>query len=224
MLAIIEYEAEHCIPSGYINIAIAASAPDGAWQKLERNEIQLDEAFYKAFEADIGAEKSWAAFHRARKLPVATPAPRVDGEALFWRMMAKGQQQDAVIVAAVQKLRASGRYVIGALTNDYAFPAGHPFSAGKPALKALFDVWVASSEIGSRKPEEGMYREAMRRAGIADGRQVAFCDDIGMNLRAAKKLGWRTVKVEIGGSRDAVRQLEILTGLSLLDRAERSRL
>lgn len=226
MLAIIEYEAANAIPAGYINFAIAASSPNGAWQKLERNEIPLDNTFYKAFSENICSAEHWATFHqkKARKIELASPPPKVDGETLFWRMMAKGQQQDAVVIDAIKKLRASGRYVLGALTNDYALPPDHPYSAGKPALKGLFDVWVASSEVGTRKPEEGMYREAMKRAGVTDGREVVFCDDIGQNLRAAKRLGWKTVKMEIGGSRDAVRQLERITGLHLLEEGERSRL
>jgi microsomal epoxide hydrolase len=53
---------------------------------------------------------------------------------------------------------------------------------------------------------------------------VVFCDDIGANLKAAKRMGWRGVKVAIGRVREAVRELEEMTGVELLDEGERSKL
>lgn len=223
MIAISEYEHALSLPLGYINFAITAASPTGAWQRLERNEIPLDMSFYSAFARDICSPSAWRRFHEAKRLPLAMEAPPlVDGEALFWRMMAKGQTRDPVVMGAVRRLRAAG-IKVGALTNDYRYPDGHPYLEGKDELKREFDVWVSSAESGMRKPEEGFYREAMRQAGVEDGRQVAFLDDIGVNLKAAAGLGWRTVKVSIGKSREAVKELEEVVGAKLLDEEEETK-
>jgi len=49
--AIAAYEAEHGIPSGAINRHVAASAPDGAWHRLERGELAVGEPFFEVFDA-----------------------------------------------------------------------------------------------------------------------------------------------------------------------------
>jgi hypothetical protein len=46
---------------------------------------------------------------------------------------------------------------------------------------------------------------------------VVFLDDIGGNLRTGRKVGMRTVKVVLGKTEEAVRELERITGLSLVD-------
>ena len=224
MLAIAEFERQNDIPRGYINFAIQASSPNGAWQLLERGEIALDDGFFAGFARDIGNPGHWRAFYEAKQAEAAVPPPpppppRVDGERLFWDMMEKGSQVDATMMGAVARLRAAGRdrgWKVGALTNDYKYPDGHALQRSKQELLAAFDVWIGSSECGMRKPEERVYRHAMREAGVVDGRSVVFCDDIGANLKAAARLGWRCVKVEIGGGENAVRELEGLTGVSLL--------
>ena len=219
MIAISEYERALSLPTGYINFAINAASPTGAWQRLERDEMPLDMSFYSGFARDICSPTVWRRFHEVRRLPLvmATP-PLVDGESLFWRMMSKGQTRDPIVMGAVRRLRAAG-IKVGALTNDYRYPDGHPYHAGKGGLKREFDVWISSAECGMRKPEEAFYREAMRRVGM-EGREIAFLDDIGVNLKAAAELGWRTVKVRTGGSREAVRELEGVVGMNLLGEEE----
>lgn len=52
--------------------------------------------------------------------------------------------------------------------------------------------------------------------------EVAFLDDIGSNLKAASNLGIRCIRVTIGKEREAVAELEKMTGLRLS--AEKARL
>ena len=47
---------------------------------------------------------------------------------------------------------------------------------------------------------------------------VIFLDDIGGNLKTARSLGMRTIRVILGKTDDAVRELERATGLKLLER------
>ncbi|KKY17030.1 putative epoxide hydrolase [Diplodia seriata] len=53
--AILDYERAHGIPVGWVNAAIAAAAPAGAWQRVERGEVPLDDAFFAAFAEDLAA-------------------------------------------------------------------------------------------------------------------------------------------------------------------------
>lgn len=76
-----------------------------------------------------------------------------------------------------------------------------------------------------RKPEEGIYRYAVTRLheyvklnGYGMGvrpQDITFLDDIGTNLRTAKKVGFNTIKVQLGHADKAVAELEKLTGLDL---------
>ena len=45
--------------------------------------------------------------------------------------------------------------------------------------------------------------------------EIVFLDDIGENLKQAKKLGFGTIKVNLGEAYEAVDKLEKLTGLKL---------
>jgi methionine salvage enolase-phosphatase E1 len=53
---------------------------------------------------------------------------------------------------------------------------------------------------------------------------VVFLDDIGTNVKAARKMGMRTIKVVLGQSRKAVEELEREVGMDLLGQAAGSRL
>ena len=44
---------------------------------------------------------------------------------------------------------------------------------------------------------------------------ILFCDDIGENLKAAKEVGFKTIKVNLGRTYEAIDQLEEVTGLRL---------
>ena len=98
-------------------------------------------------------------------------------------------------------------------------------------LEKVFDFFISSSEIGMRKPEAKIYEYAMEKVreeaktkgkGEVKGEDVVFLDDIGENLKAAGKyVGWRTIKVELGRTEEAVATLEEWTGLR---RGEKSKL
>ncbi|MHC5004541.1 MAG: HAD family hydrolase [Planctomycetota bacterium] len=54
---------------------------------------------------------------------------------------------------------------------------------------------LASHELGLRKPDLAIYREAERRLGFA-GDQILFFDDLPENVEAARAVGWRAVLVD----------------------------
>ncbi|RMZ77454.1 hypothetical protein DV738_g4359, partial [Chaetothyriales sp. CBS 135597] len=195
--AIIDYEEQHSIPRGYINYSIRALAPHGAWHRLERGEIANDAAFM---------------------------LPSIDAEKLYWAMMSTARANDPVMYAALQKLKADGRFHLAALSNTTVFPEGHPFNERAPDdVRDIFDeLFVSSAHVGMRKPERPIYdytlAEIRKRWGQdIQPADVVFSDDIGENLKTAKQVGFRTIRVFLGKTADAVRELERYTGLDLLD-------
>lgn len=109
--------------------------------------------------------------------------------------------------------------------------AGGGIGDEREDIRGLFDVFVSSAHVGMRKPEKRIYDLAIsevQRVGKEKGvevqaEEITFLDDIGGNLKAARQAGLGTIKVTLGRSKDAVRELEKVVGMSLL-RGEDSKL
>lgn len=272
--AILEYELTHSIPPGYINHTISSTSPNGSWQKAERGEATLGDAWFASFRAELENPERWRAYwhkiladpSKRELLPTtwkegdAVPAvPGIDAKEMFWNMMSMARSPDPYMYPALKRLGASGRFVVAALSNTIAFPAGirdhkgalfvngirksevaelgkdDTIEVGSPEeqggvgderedIRGLFEVFVSSAHVGMRKPEKRIYELALsevQRLGRERGidikpEDVCFLDDIGGNLKAAKQLGMRTIKVTLGKSRDAVVELEQVVGMKLL--------
>ncbi|KYG41880.1 hypothetical protein M433DRAFT_74954 [Acidomyces richmondensis BFW] len=215
---------------------------DDNWFKAFKKDLSDEDRwriFYTRF-LNRASDKNCAAEEATHNIP---PIPDIDAEALYWGMMRIARTPDPHMYPALKKLRAAadesaGGLILGALSNTSIFPPGHPFNdtttpEGKEnaELKALFDVFISSAHVGMRKPDEEIYRYAITRLhefvktkwggeGIS-AKDITFLDDIGSNLRTARKLGMRTIKVELGRADKAVMELEKLTGLSLTDEKAR---
>lgn len=241
--AILDYELGLGIPPGWVNYSISRTAPDGHWQRLERGELVADDAFYRGFTEDLRHPGRWRDFYQRQasmhperwsKDAAPPPVPQVDGRWLFDEMMRVSGAPDPWMFPALLKLKASGRYVLAALSNTVTFPEGHPLHEPHyfdNPVRRVFDVFISSAHIGVRKPDPQMYRLALRTVSAymegRDGRgggdpglalqpgDVLFLDDIGENLREARAQGFGTIKVQLGRAYEAVDKLEELTGLEL---------
>jgi FMN phosphatase YigB (HAD superfamily) len=228
------------MPPGWVNYSISKTAPNGSWHKLERGEVPLDAEWFKAFNKDLRDPERWKDFwtltrtKEGKEVGKMPPIPEVDGEWMFWDMMSNARAPDPWMWPAVRNLKASGRYIIAALSNTIIFPPEHPYS--QPAendVRRSFDVFVSSAHVGLRKPDPKIYELALQEVnkyakehaatkgkdlgwvGGIKSEDVIFLDDIGENLRAAKKAGFGTIKVNLGMAYEAVAALEELTGLKL---------
>ena len=165
------------------------------------------------------------------------PLPDIDAEWLHNRMMSIARQLDPHMGPALKRLRqhadkSNGQIILGALSNTSIFPPGHflhdrSTADGKASkgLDGIFDVFVSSAHIGMRKPDEEAYKYAIVRlrefvrtkwlGGGVEAEDIIFLDDIGANLRTGKKLGMRTIKVNLGHVDQAVKELERVTGLDV---------
>ena len=197
----------------------------------------MDEDFFAGFNHDLRNPLRWKDFYKQamEKEGIATtevpPLPQVDAEWLFWEMMGASRAIDPWTWPALQKLKASGKYIIAALSNTVIFPEGHEYNDN--SVRPIFDVFISSAHVGLRKPDPAIYEMALNAVdayarenaatkgkglgwenGVQPG-DVVFLDDIGENLKAAKKVGFGTIKVQLGQAYDAVTELEKLTGLQL---------
>jgi putative hydrolase of the HAD superfamily len=77
---------------------------------------------------------------------------------------------------------------------------------------ALFDLVIESSLVGARKPEPRFYQLALEQLEI-EPQQAVYLDDLGINLKPARAMGMRTIKVE--SAEQALPELERILGMSL---------
>ncbi|THV07901.1 HAD-like protein [Dendrothele bispora CBS 962.96] len=223
-IAITQYEKRHGIPNNYLNCSIVARGSQGAWQKFERGELELF-PFYEAFSRDLSDIVNGNVWYKAyckRKgiqCPKLPESLNVNGRELFGAMMQASREYDPYIREAIRRIRAAGRHKIIALTNNFSRTQSTPIPASELAflgwdegaapqeLRDLFDDFCDSSTLGTRKPEPQFYLIACERNGIRP-HEAVFLDDIGLNLKAAKNLGMETIHVPIGGTLNAVKELE----------------
>ena len=81
----------------------------------------------------------------------------------------------------------------------------------KPASPSKFRRGVSGKE-NVRKPDPEFYLRACER-GEVNPAEVVFLDDLGINLKPAKKLGMKTIKVI--NSSEALTELDSLIDIKL---------
>jgi putative hydrolase of the HAD superfamily len=163
-------ETEHALPPGFIRSVNATNPDANAWAQLERGEIGID-----AF----GPE--WAAEARAL-------GHEVDGRVVLERLGGEIRPQ---MVAAIKSCRTT--YKTACLTNNFA-SVESVISKEVAAVYALFDAVLESRVLGVRKPDRRFYELACATVGVQP-EEVVFLDDLGVNLKPARALGMRTIKV-----------------------------
>jgi epoxide hydrolase-like predicted phosphatase len=167
--AIADYEHAQGIQSGFINRVVVDTGPEGAWSRLERGELSMTD-FHRAFERDCD-----------------DAGERISARELMDRIGEISQPRPQMLTA-VRRIRSRGLQA-AALTNNWVGDG-----MGTDALKHHFDVFVESSAVRLRKPDPRIYRHACDLLGIEAGEAV-FLDDIGSNLKSARRLGMATIKV-----------------------------
>ena len=185
--AIADYERELGLARNAVNRVVVTSGPTGAWSRLERGELDLEE-FYPCFEADC-----------------AGAGLAIDAREMM-RRVAEIAVPRAAMLEAIRRLRAASLKV-AALTNNWITDDG-----GSGLLRPLFDVFIESAVVGLRKPDPRIYELACRELAVIPPEAV-FLDDIGSNLKAARALGMATIKVDEPDA--ALAELEELVGVAL---------
>ncbi|KAG9061490.1 hypothetical protein KI688_007068 [Linnemannia hyalina] len=124
---IADFELQHNLPVNYLNVAITRAGHNGAFQRLERGEVDLW-SFYDAFSDQLSDPRNVAAYAKYAELrskafdEKSFKAPKVDGRALFHQMMSKAAVVNPYMVEAIAALRKAG-YTVAALTNNFNYPS-----------------------------------------------------------------------------------------------------
>jgi len=104
--------------------------------------------------------------------------------------------------------RLSKRHTLMALTNTNELHLDY-IKRSIPSL-AFFRDWIASCDVGCRKPEPEIYQLALKRAGVRAERAV-YIDDRPEMVEAGRQAGLKAIRFE--DSRQLERELDAL-GLS----------
>ena len=187
-------EAKLGVPADFIRSVNATNPTGNAWAKFESNSVSLEE-FDTLF-----ATESAALGHRINGKDVVA----VLSGSLRPRMV-------SVLKTCKQHFK------VACITNNVK--AGHGPSMTKDQNKAdavaevmaLFDLVVESSKEGIRKPDPRIYLSTCDRIGV-NPKNAVFLDDLGINLKPARALGMRTIKVV--SEHQAIDDLAAMTQLS----------
>lgn len=183
-------EAERGLPADTIRRINAINPDDNAWARFERSELDLD-GFDAAFAVDATA---FGVDLRGRDVVAVihgTIRPQM--------------------VAALQKVKQ--HYRTACLTNNVnGTDPGNDYETAVAAVMAQFEAVIESRKVGVRKPDPRFYQMACEIMGL-DPRRCVYLDDLGINLKPARAMGMRTIKVT--GADQALDELEAILDLPL---------
>lgn len=189
------YEAEARLPKDFIR-RLNTRNPDGnAWAKMERSEISL-EGFVALFEEEARQE-----------------GYKLDGWKILQALSGDVRPQ---MVEALRRCKAQFR--VACITNNMKSGEGPGMARSAEKAQAvaeimsLFEHVVESSKLGWRKPDPRIYRHACELIGVAPENCI-YLDDLGVNLKPARAMGMRTIKVV--DAPQAIAELEAMTGMTL---------
>ena len=172
------FEESQNLPKDIIRTINSTNPDNNAWAKLERSEID-QEAFDSLFELE-----SQEFGFSIRGKQVLT--------------LLKGQIRPEM-VKALKKIK--NKLVQGCLTNNIQSTDNQKIqkentsiSRAHQEIMRLFDFVFESSKENVRKPDPRFYELACDR-GRVNPNEVIFLDDLGINLKPARVLGMKTIKV-----------------------------
>jgi putative hydrolase of the HAD superfamily len=189
------YEAEIGLPKDFIRNLNARNGDTNAWAKMERSEVSL-EAFVALFEEEAREQ-----------------GHEVDGWRVLQSLSGDIRPQ---MVEALRRCKQAFR--VACITNNMKSGEG-PGMARSPEkaqavaeIMSLFEHVVESSRLGMRKPDPRIYRHACDLLGVQP-QDCIYLDDLGINLKPARALGMRTIKV--GDPDAAIDELQAMVGIPL---------
>ena len=189
------YEAELGLPKDFIRGLNARNGDTNAWAKMERSEVSL-EGFVELFEEEARQQ-----------------GHKLDG----WRILQSlsGDIRPQMVEAL---RRCSRAFRVACITNNMKSGEGPGMARSADKAKAVADIMtlfehvVESSKLGMRKPDPRIYQHACDLLGVKP-EDCVYLDDLGINLKPARALGMRTIKV--GDPDLAIDELQAMVGIPL---------
>ena len=191
------YEESQNLPKDLIRTINSTNPDNNAWAKLERSEIDQEE-FDSLFEVE------------SRQFGHSVPGKQV-------LALLKGQIRPEM-VKALREIK--DKLIQGCLTNNIQSAEEQELETDNAAISGahqeimeLFDFVFESSKENVRKPDPKFYQLACKR-GKVNPNEVIFLDDLGINLKPAKALGMKTIKVV--RAEDALQDLQDLLDFPII--------
>ena len=191
------YEESQNLPKDLIRTINSTNPDNNAWAKLERSEIAQEE-FDSLFEVE------------SQQFGHSVPGKQV-------LALLKGQIRPEM-VKALREIK--DKLIQGCLTNNIQSAEDQELETDNAAISGthqeimgLFDFVFESSKENVRKPDPKFYQLACKR-GKVNPNEVIFLDDLGINLKPAKALGMKTIKVV--RAEDALQDLQDLLDFPII--------
>jgi len=188
------YEQEHGLPVDFIRTINATNPESNAWARFESSQISIEE-----FDEEFAQESAQAGH-------------RVPGRAVI--ALLSGDVRPRMVSVLDQ---CKQHFQVACITNNVKSGRGPGMASDEQRANAVrsvmerFDLVVESSIEGIRKPDPRIYQLTCERLAV-DPRQAVFLDDLGVNLKPARALGMRTIKVI--SENQAISELAEITSLS----------
>ena len=189
------YEAEAGLPKDFLRALNARNPDTNAWAKMERSEVSL-QGFVDLFEEEARLQ-----------------GQRVEGWKILQALSGDIRPQ---MVEALRRCKTTFR--VACITNNMKAGEGPGMARSPEKAKAvaeilsLFEHVIESSKVGLRKPDPRIYQHACDLLGVPPDRCI-YLDDLGINLKPARALGMRTVKVVDPDA--AIDELQAMVGIPL---------
>jgi len=191
------YEESQNLPKDLIRTINSTNPDNNAWAKLERNEIDQEE-----FDSLFAIE--------SRQFGHSIPGKEV-------LALLRGQIRPEMVKALSE---IKDKLIQGCLTNNIQSTEDQELENDNAAMSGahqeimgLFDFVFESSKENVRKPDPKFYQLACKRGNV-NPNEVIFLDDLGINLKPAKALGMRTIKVV--KAEDALKDLQDLLDFPII--------
>ena len=187
------FEENNDIPKDFIRKVNSINPNENAWAQLEQSKISLEE-----FDGLFAKE--------SKKL-----GSEIQGSEVFSLLQGEIRPK---IVQAIKKFKSLG-FLQACLTNNFDsedrdVSALDDKNEERKEIMQLFDFIIESKKVGVRKPNNKFYELALSETKVAPEKTI-FLDDLGINLKPARKLNISTIKVF--SEQQAINELTNLTGI-----------
>tara|TARA_B100001559_G_scaffold288930_1_gene266970 strand:- start:1182 stop:1814 length:633 start_codon:yes stop_codon:yes gene_type:complete len=169
-------EEKHGYDKGIITNINMNNPDNNAWAKSERGEIDIN-TFLEEFEKEALAI-----------------GQKINAKEILQQLYGSLREN---MINKIKLLSTSKKYKLICLTNVLKgvdiFTPKERVEAVKDVM-SYFDIIYESYKLNMRKPEARIYQYILKELNI-EPQETVFLDDLGMNLKSARKLGINTIKV-----------------------------
>ena len=169
-------EEKHGYDKGIITNINMNNPDNNAWAKSERGEIDIN-TFLDEFEKEA-----------------LSIGQKINAKEILQQLYGSLRKN---MINKIKLLSTSKKYKLICLTNVLKgvdiFTPKERVEAVKDVM-SYFDIIYESYKLNMRKPEARIYQYILKELNI-EPQETVFLDDLGMNLKSARKLGINTIKV-----------------------------